>query len=69
MKVPNEACLSLLRDHIGVGGASTERQAQRGKKVKPTPGKAIVTCDVTDEIWTCEYCKKDWKEDDNRCSL
>ena len=65
-KLLNEACLPLLRDHIGVGATSTERQAPRGRKVKPTSGKAVVIYDVADDKWTCEYCKKDLKKDDNR---
>ena len=66
--VLNEACLSVLRDHCGVGPCTSKAKGRRGKKI--TPGKAMgVASDVTSdvgEIWVCAFCEVEYVFDDNR---
>jgi len=63
LKVLNESCLSLLRDHCGAG-ASSKVTRRRGSRI--TPGKAVAGVTCREEVWVCAYCKLAWKEDDNR---
>ena len=67
LNVLNEACLSILRDHCGVGPSTSKVKGRRGKKV--TPGKAMdCVSDVTNhvETWVCAFCEEEYKFDDNR---
>ena len=67
LKVLNEACLNILREHCGVGPSTSKATGCRGKRV--TAGKAVESLDdVTThtEIWICTRCKAKYKKDDNR---
>ena len=60
----NASAVKILREHCRRN--KVEKKATRGKKVNSVPGQAIVPHEGDGEIWTCEECKEDWQEDDNR---
>ena len=78
----NEACLTLLRDHCGVGPRSTKKPSRRGKKI--LPGKTILAMRTNDAnpvnnttvntvndthsevTWVCAECFVGWEDDGDR---
>ena len=60
----SSSAVKILRDHCRRSGE--EKRAPRGRKANRVPGQVIVPEVVDTVIWTCDECKEDWEEDENR---